>query len=123
MAQQPTHLVKHKAGWVAHIYIAASLQAQLKSRNLSERNNARHSVCIRFREACRAKYRDFGLMHVEWEDLRVTPLETSIPPAQRTSPPQSRPAPEEEHCCDDDNCVPCDLGYHRLQCTKGCTIS
>lgn len=120
MAPAPTHSVTHRHGWQANIYIAASLLTQLRSRNTDERNNARTSVCIRFRKACTAKFPEFGLTRIEYDDLVINSLATSVPVL--TKPPAAKPVVTETHCCDDDNCVPCDIGYHSAQCRKGCTI-
>lgn len=121
MAPTPTHSVKHINNWKLNIYIAPSLQAQLNSRNVFDRDNARDSVCKRFKEACRARFPEFGLTRIEWGDITVTPLTPQRPGAQIPIN-TSAPALDDRHCCDDENCVVCDDGNHQW-CRKGCTLT
>lgn len=121
----PTHAVKHYQLGEANIYIAPSLQARLKSRNVTTRDRARDSVCIRFREACKAKAGDSwnwveGQPFLNWSDLVITEL-----PAPEAAPASASavvaPPQVEKSCCDDENCVVCDIGNHHF-CRKGCTL-
>jgi hypothetical protein len=116
----PTHKIKHYQLGEANIYIAPSLQTRLNSHIRAIRDGARDSVCIRFRKACRAKAGDDwnwveGQPFLNWYDLAITELPAPVPSAV-TAPPKM-----EGTCCDDDNCVVCDIGNHSF-CRKGCTL-
>jgi hypothetical protein len=121
----PTHAVKHHQLGEANIYVAPSLQERLKSRNPATRDRARDSVCIRFRKACEAKAGDSwnwveGQPFLNWSDLAITELPAPTPRVVK-APASAAPPKVEGTCCDDDNCVVCDIGNHGF-CRKGCTL-
>jgi len=111
----PTHSVKHPQLGEANIYLSASLLGRLESRNTDVRDGARSSVCIRFRKACQAKAGDQwnwveGQPFIEWGHLTIRKLPD---PEQVASTPVVTASPRTEGtCCDDDDCINCDIGYH-----------
>jgi hypothetical protein len=113
--QKPTHKVKHIDGWEANIYIAPSLQQQLKSRDEDKRNNARTSVCIRFNRACEKKFPKWNTSRrVEWDQIELTEI-VPLPPTVKS---RAIPTPVRVQECDD--CAWCDIGNHH-QC-RNCTL-
>lgn len=125
----PTHHVTHRRnGWSVNIYIADSLQQKLQSLDALERGNAKKAVAMAFRKACESKYANFNMTYVEFGSLEIEPLRTNDPdPAggqvwtgERWRMPTVTGDIEAE-CCDNDNCVVCDLGHHE-RCRNGCTI-
>ena len=119
----PTHHVKHRDGWEVNLYIAPSLEARLRSRDSEVRDGARRSVCIRFREACKAAYPDKwpyadGYPFIEWGQLSISKLGPLDPPgsSQPGPTPPSKPTPTPQgaaqECTCPDSCVMCDLGDH-----------
>lgn len=108
--KRPTHRIVHnRLLYEANIYIAASLEQKLKSTNPKVRKGAQDSVCIRFREAVKAKYniKSSDAPWVNWRNLEIEKI-----PSEREV---------ERHCCDRDNCINCDMGAHE-RCRYGCTI-
>lgn len=122
-SKEPTHHVKHKNGWEADVYIAVSLQRQLRSRSDDLRQQARASVAIRVRNALGEKFPRFPKSAwLEWSDFTLTELQ---PVAAIVRAPKPRPSTKKpvvaKHCCDDDNCAVCDQGNHGY-CRKGCNL-
>ncbi|HEX6415926.1 MAG TPA: hypothetical protein VFZ62_00160 [Candidatus Saccharimonadales bacterium] len=121
----PTHRVRHAGLGEANIYVSPRQQAALDGHNTEARDRARQHVCIRFREACKAKagaswnWVD-GQPFINWNELAITKLPLPEAPSAAT-PVVTVPPRAEGSCCDDENCVVCDQGNHGF-CRKGCTL-
>jgi hypothetical protein len=116
----PTHHVKHHLGWEANIYIAPSLEQQLKSSDSDTRDNARSSVCIRFLKACRKKFNGWpGFYAVYWHEIKVTKLVPAPVPAAKSVVAATTEDSDDE--CDD--CPMCDTGYHDRCRSGNCPVA
>lgn len=123
--QAPTHEVVHRKGWDARIHISTSVQLNLRSTNATLRDNARMFVCIRFRESCRSKFRDFDLDRIEWDDLTMI----AIPWDDESGPADGLVVdgasnrytmdPDGDEC---DDCPQCDLGDHHRCRGRNCPV-
>lgn len=121
MAPSPTHSATHRNGRVVNIYIADSLMNQYRMGATEQiRKSAFDSICIRFREAYKAKFGD-DLVFVDSSDIVLNPLVRAVP----TTSSVPRPLvyrPEDERDCDE--CPRCEQDYHE-QCRdpRGCPLA
>lgn len=109
MAEKSTyHVVHNDYGFEADIIVDDDIVRRLESNDEEIRRRTQDYLCVMFREECTKKYgveRTRSIDWVYWDKIHIS------------RPPVS-PA---RHCCDNDNCVMCDTGYHE-RCRYGCTL-
>jgi len=95
---------------VVNLDIITSKLNDAKS-NSSTSEQSQKFILKQFKKAYMGKFDTSIEQWLEWGKLTIKPIQ--LEPA----------APDEDrHCCGDDRCTQCDLGYHE-RCRSGCTIA
>lgn len=73
LAHQPNRHIQHKDGWEVDLHFSQTLLEELADHDWEVRDEARRSVCTRFRKACERKYGNRWMgAWVTWDNLIIT---------------------------------------------------